>query len=172
MLRTACRWERALATQDEERRLAALNDLGILDTPAEERFDRITRLAASIFKAPMALVSLVDRERQWFKSARGLDLFETPRETSFCAHAINSREVLVIPDTFQDLRFADNPLVTHEPRIRFYAGCPIFVGAHCVGTLCVLDNRPRQIDAEAVSLLCDLAALAEFELAQPQPITN
>lgn len=172
LLRTACRWERALATQDEENRLAALNDLGILDTPAEERFDRITRLAASIFKVPMALVSLVDRERQWFKSARGLDVSETPRETSFCAHAINSREVLVIPDTFQDLRFADNPLVTHEPRIRFYAGCPIFVGAHCVGTLCVLDNRPRQIDAEAVSLLCDLAALAEFELAQPQPITN
>jgi phosphoribosyl 1,2-cyclic phosphodiesterase len=167
LLRKACRWERALTTQDEEQRLAAVHNLGILDTPPEERFDRITRLAASIFNVPMALVSVVDRERQWFKSTRGLDISETSRETSFCAHAISSREVLVIPDTFQDARFADNPLVTHAPRIRFYAGCPIFVGAHCVGTLCVLDDRPRQIDAEAVSLLRDLAALAEMELCRP-----
>ena len=168
LLRTACRWERVLTSQDEEQRLAVLHGLGILDTPTEERFDRITRLAASIFKVPMALVSLVDRERQWFKSNYGLDVAETSRETSFCSHAVSLREVLVVPDTFQDPRFSDNPLVTKAPRIRFYAGCPLFVGANCVGTLCVLDNRPRQVDAEAVSLLHDLAALAEMELCRPQ----
>jgi DNA-binding response OmpR family regulator len=156
LLRTACRWERVLTSQDEEQRLAALGGLGLLNTPSEERFDRITRLAASIFKVPMALVSLVDRERQWFKSTYGLDIAETSRETSFCSHAVSLREVLVVPDTFQDPRFSDNPLVTKAPRIRFYAGCPLFVGANCVGTLCVLDNRPRQIDAETVSLLRDL----------------
>ena len=168
LLRTACRWERALTTQNEEQRLAALHGLGILDTPPEERFDRITRLAASIFKVPMALVSLVDRERQWFKSTHGLDVVETSRETSLCAHAVSSQEVLVVPDTFQDLRFSDNPLVTDAPRIRFYAGCPIFAGAHCVGTVCILDDRPRQIDADAVGLLRDLAALAETELGRPR----
>jgi GAF domain-containing protein len=172
LLRTACRWERALTSQDEEQRLAALHALGILDTPAEERFDRITRLAASVFKVPMALVSLVDRKRQWFKSTYGLNAAETSRETSFCSHAVSSREVLVVPDTFQDPRFSDNPLVTQVPRIRFYAGCPIFVGGDCVGTVCVLDNRPRQIDAEAVNLLRDLAALAEVELCRPQRMSE
>jgi GAF domain-containing protein len=146
--------------------------LGILDTPAEERFDRITRMAASIFKVPMALVSFVDRKRQWFKSTYGLDVAETSRETSFCSHAVASREVLVVPDTFQDRRFSDNPLVTRLPRIRFYAGCPIFVGPNCVGTVCVLDNRPHQIDAEAVDLLRDLAALAEVELGRPTFLTG
>jgi phosphoribosyl 1,2-cyclic phosphodiesterase/DNA-binding response OmpR family regulator len=166
LVRTACRWERALTTQDEEQRLAALHGLGILDTPREQRFDLITRLAASTFRVPMALVSLVDRERQWFKSAYGLDLVETPRETSFCSHAVASRKVLIVPDTFQDPRFSDNPLVTQAPRIRFYAGCPIFVGAECVGTVCILDHRPRQLDADAVSLLRNLAALVEMELGR------
>jgi phosphoribosyl 1,2-cyclic phosphodiesterase len=164
LLRTACHWERVLTSDEEERRLATLHDLGILDTPPEERFDRITRLAASILKVPIALVSLVDRERQWFKSTCGMNLAETSREVSFCSHAVASREVLVVSDTLQDRRFSDNPLVTDSPRIRFYAGCPIFVGGACVGTLCVLDDRPRQIDAERVRLLCELAKLAEVEL--------
>jgi phosphoribosyl 1,2-cyclic phosphodiesterase len=168
LLRTACRWERVLTSQNEEQRLAVLHDLKILDTPPEERFDRITRLAASIFNAPMALISLVDRERQWFKSTYGLDASETSRETSFCSHAVASQDVLVVPDTFQDPRFSDNPLVTGAPRIRFYAGCPIFVGANCIGTVCVLDNRPRQIDTDTVGLLHDLAALAAIELSKPQ----
>lgn len=166
LLRTACRWDRALTTQDEEQRLAALFGLNILDTPADERFDRITRLAAAIYNVPMALVSLVDRDRQWFKSAYGLQVTETSRETSFCAHAVSARRPLIIPDALADRRFADNPLVTHAPRIRFYAGYPIFVGAHCVGTVCILDIRPRQIDAEAIALLHDLAALAEQELSK------
>jgi phosphoribosyl 1,2-cyclic phosphodiesterase len=172
LLRTACRWERVLTSKNEEQRLSVLYDLRILDTPPEERFDRITRLAASIFNAPMALVSLVDRERQWFKSTYGLDTCETSRETSFCSHAVASQDVLVVPDTFQDPRFSDNPLVTGPPRIRFYAGCPIFVSANCIGTVCVLDNRPRQIDSDTVGLLHDLAALAEIELSKPQHSTE
>lgn len=168
LLRTTCHWERALTSEHEDQRLAALHDLGILDTPPEERFDRITRLAATIFKVPMALVSLVDRERQWFKSAYGVDAAETSREVSFCSHAVSLQEILIVPDTLQDARFSDNPLVTDAPRIRFYAGCPLFVGASCVGTLCVVDTRPRQIDAEAISLLRDLAAIAERELRRPQ----
>ena len=168
LLRTACRWQRALTSKDEEQRLAVLHGLRILDTPPEERFDRITRLAASSFRVPMALVSLVDRERQWFKSSYGIDAAETSRETSFCSHAVSSREVLVVPDTLQDPRFSDNPLVTQGPRIRFYAGCPIFVGANCVGTVCVLDHRPRQIDAEALSQLRYLAGLVEMELCRTE----
>ena len=170
LLRTACRWERALTSQNEEQRLASLHGLGLLDTPPEERFDRITRLAASIFNTPMASISLVDRDRQWLKSSYGLDAVETSRETSFCSHAVAQQEVLVVPDAFQDPQFSDNPLVTGSPRIRFYAGCPIFVGPNCVGTVCVLDNRPRQIDAISVSLLHDLAALAELELSKPHPM--
>jgi len=167
LLRTTCRWERALTSQNEEQRLASLHGLGILDTPPEERFDRITRLAASIFNAPMASISLVDRDRQWFKSRYGLDAVESSRETSFCSHAVASQDVLVVPDALQDPRFSDNPLVTDSPRIRFYAGCPIFVGPDCVGTVCVLDSRPRQIDDDSISLLHDLAALAELELRKP-----
>ena len=167
LLRKECCWERMLTTPDEEQRVAALHGLDILDTHPEERFDRITHLAASSFAVPMALVSLVDRERQWFKSAYGFDATETSREASFCSHAVSAREVLVVPDTFHDPRFSDNPLVTDGPRIRFYAGCPIFVGSSCVGTVCVLDHRPRQIDAEAVNLLRYLASLVELELCRP-----
>jgi hypothetical protein len=168
LLRTTCRWERALTSQNEEQRLASLHGLSILDTPPEERFDRITRLAASILNTPMASITLVDRDRQWFKSSYGLDAVESSRETSFCSHAVAAQDVLVVSDAFQDPRFSDNPLVTGSPRIRFYAGCPIFVGPDCVGTVCVLDNRPRQIDDNSVSLLHDLAALAELELRKPQ----
>ena len=172
LLRTTCHWERALTSQDEEQRLAVLHGLSILDTPPEERFDQITRLAASSLNVPMALVSLVDRERQWFKSTYGLDVAETSRETSFCSHAVSSREALVVPDTIHDPRFSDNPLVTQGPRIRFYAGCPIFVGESCVGTVCVLDHRPRQIDAEALSLLRYLASLVEMELCRSQSMNE
>jgi GAF domain-containing protein len=164
-----------LTSQNEEQRLAILHDLKILDTPPEERFDRITRLAASIFNAPMALISLVDRERQWFKSTYGLDASETSRETSFCSHAVASQEVLVVPDTFQDTRFSDNPLVTEAPRIRFYAGCPLILddGA-CVGSLCVIDTRPRSLEGSDLARLRDLADLAvqeidEKNLVKPVP---
>lgn len=168
LLRTAARWVRAPLPPDEEQRLATLHSLGILDTPEEQRFDRLTRLAAAILRVPVALVSLVDRERQWFKSAHGMEVRQTPRETSFCAHAVAARELLVVPDAFADHRFADNPQVSGRTRVRFYAGCPLFVGQSCVGTLCVLDVRPRQLSLEEVGLLKDVAALVERELQQSE----
>ena len=164
LFRTASRWERAPLPEDEEQRLAALHRLGILDTPREQRFDRLTRLAAAILDVPVVLISLVDRDRQWFKSAHGLEVRETSRDVSLCAHAVALREVLIVPDTLQDARFADNPLVTGDPRVRFYVGLPLFIAGSCIGTLCACDTRPRHVDADAMSLLRDIAALAELEL--------
>lgn len=124
VLRSATRWVRARLTPDEAQRVGALRDLGILDTRAEERFDRLTRLAAAAFDVPIALVSLVDAERQWFKSCYGLNLSETSRDEAFCAHVVHQRTDMVVADALMDERFADNPLVVGEPRVRFYAGSP------------------------------------------------
>src|SRR3954464_15878245 len=110
---------------NEERRLAALRDLRILDTPSEDRFARTPRLAARLFAAPIALVSLISSNRQWFKSRHGLSLRETPRDSAFCAHAILGGDPLVVEDALLDQRFADNPLVAGDPHVRFYAGCPL-----------------------------------------------
>src|ERR1700758_2406537 len=107
---------------DESRRLGALRSLRLLDSAVEERFDCLTRLASQLFGVPTALVSLVDENRQWFKSAQGIDAAETPRDVSFCTHAIASGEPLIVEDAHRDTRFADNPLVTGAPHIRFYAG--------------------------------------------------
>ena len=165
LLRSPCRWVPAPIPADEEQRLADLHRLNVLDTPVEERFERLTRLAAALFDVPVALVSLVDRHRQWLKSAYGVPLRETSREVSFCAHAILGREPLVVPDALQDPRFADNPTVADGPRIRFYAGHPIFLpSGSCVGTLCVIDTRPRQIDQAGLQLLEDLANIVKQEL--------
>jgi PAS domain S-box-containing protein len=151
--------------EDERGRLQALRALEVLDTPAEERFDRITRMAARVLDVPMALVSLVDTDRQWFKSSVGLDVPETPRDVSFCAHAILEEGALVVPDTHADPRFADNPLVLGGPRIRSYAGHPLRApDGHRIGTLCALDTVPRQLDADDLAALADLAAWAELEL--------
>ena len=166
LLRTACRWVPAPIPADEERRLAALRHLGVLDTPPEERFDRLTRLAAAIFDVPTALVSLVDQDRQWFKSALGVGTIrESPRESSFCAHAVVNRETLVVPDTLSDMRFADNPMVTGGPRVRFYAGEPLILpDGSCVGTVCLIDTRPREIAEARLQLLRDIGALVQREL--------
>ena len=165
LLRTACRWRRAPDPADEANRVAALHDLGILDTPAEERFDRYTRLAAALFDVPTALVSLVDSDRQWFKSRHGLDTEETPRDRAFCAHAILETDVFQVPDARVHPDFADNPLVTQPPHVRFYAGTPLTVrGCHRVGTLCLIDYLPRELDAKERSLLRDLGRLVEREL--------
>lgn len=150
---------------DEVERQQSLDRLDILDTPAEERFDRITRLARRLFKVPTVLISLVDRDRQWFKSAQGLEASETSRSVSFCGHAILGDSTLVVPDARRDERFADNPLVLSGPGIRFYAGEPIRAAdGQTVGTLCLLDDRPRRLSAEAREELRDLAALVESEL--------
>lgn len=151
---------------DEAARLGALRELALLDTDAETRFDRLTRLARDLFGVPIALVSLVDEDRQWFKSRQGLPAPETPREVSFCAHAIlEEREVFVVPDATRDDRFADNPLVTGDPDIRFYAGAPLSTSdGHQVGTLCVIDRSPRDWTREQSAALRDLADIVEAEL--------
>ena len=150
---------------NELARITALHGLGILDTPAEERFDRITRIALQTFNVPIALVSLVDSNRQWFKSCQGLPVSETPREISFCGHAILGDGIFLVPDALADARFADNPLVTDDPKIRFYAGCPLVSkGGQKLGTLCIIDRKPRTFSATALRALSDLARLVEREL--------
>lgn len=157
---------------DEANRLQSLRALQILDTDAEERFDRLTRLAQRMFDVPIALVSLVDANRQWFKSAAGLDAPETPRDISFCGHAILGDHVFTIPDASQDLRFSDNPLVTGEPNIRFYAGCPLKgLDGSKLGTLCLIDRKPRTMTPEDIKALQDLAEMAEQELVATQLAT-
>ncbi|NKB32687.1 MAG: diguanylate cyclase [Pseudomonadales bacterium] len=151
--------------ENEESRLKALRELNVLDTDFENRFDRLTRMAARLFDVPIALVSLVDSDRQWFKSKFGLEARETPRDISFCGHTIIDKEVLIVNNANEDARFADNPLVTADPNIRFYAGCPIQMNAdNRIGTLCIIDNQPREFPAEDVQILKDLAYMVEQEL--------
>lgn len=151
---------------DEEARLCALRSLDVLDTPAEERFDRLTRMAKRMFNVPISLVSLVDGNRQWFKSCTGLEVRETSRDISFCGHAILGDEIFYIPDAKEDKRFVDNPLVTGEPYIRFYAGCPLrSLNGSKLGTLCIIDREPRTLDREDMVILRDLALTVERELA-------
>lgn len=151
---------------DEADRLAQLRSLALLDSDPEERFDRITRLAQRLFGVPIALVSLVDADRQWFKSRQGVDVSETPREVAFCAHAILDGEVLQVADATTDPRFSGNPLVLGDPEIRFYAGCPIEgPGGAKVGTLCIIDRVPRELSAADMALLRDLAEMVEREIA-------
>ena len=155
------------AAPDETGRLSALRRLRVLDTPPEVPFDRVARLAARLLDAPIALVSLVDEHRQWFKARVGLDACETHRDVSFCAHAIRTPgEPLVVPDATADERFRDNPLVTGPPHVRFYAGAPIRDGAgHALGTVCVIDTAPRPaLSAAQRAVLMDLADLAAEQL--------
>jgi len=155
--------------QDEELRLATLRSLNILDTAPDERFDRLTRMAKRLLGVPIALVSLIDENRQWFKSCVGLGATETSRDISFCGHAILGNDVFIIPDAQKDERFADNPLVVGEPNIRFYAGCPLRAPNGCMlGTLCVIDTKPRNLGLEDLEALEDLASMVESELAAMQ----
>ncbi len=137
-------WMAAPATADEAERIELLHKLKILDTGQEPVFDRITELAARLYGVPMATISFVDKNRQWFKSRVGLDASEMPREQAFCAHAILESRVMVVLDALMDFRFKGNPLVTGEPYIRFYAGAPLVCGGGLrIGVLCLIDNRPR-----------------------------
>lgn len=152
--------------QDEAQRVQALHRAGILDTGPDERFDRATSLARSLFNVPIALVSLVDETRQWFKSHPGLDLDETPRSMSFCSHAIAAGDdVFVVEDAGRDPRFADNPLVVGDPRIRFYAGQPLSdPDGYRLGTLCIIDRQPRALRPDEAEALKELAYLVEAQI--------
>ncbi|RUQ95614.1 adenylate/guanylate cyclase domain-containing protein [Legionella septentrionalis] len=150
---------------DEEHRLAALYELKILDTPPEERFDRIIRLTAKYFSTPIAYIAFIDRERQWLKSSQGLSVKQTPRNISFCHHTIQQNTPLIVTDATQDTRFCNSPLVLDTPHMRFYAGIPLAtIQGFNVGTLCVSDQIPRDLDADQIQLLKDLATLAEDQL--------
>jgi len=153
---------------DEAARLATLERYGIVDTAAEKSFDDIVALASHICGTPISLLSLVDESRQWFKARKGLGPSETPRDLAFCAHALDrGGEPLVVPDALDDQRFADNPLVTGAPNIRFYAGAPLVApNGHALGTLCVIDTRPRQLDQSQLDALSALSrqAIAQLEL--------
>ena len=154
---------------NESARIEALHSLNILDSPHEERFDRLTRLAKRVFNVPMATITMIDTNRQWFKSTCGLDICETPREISFCAHAILYEDILHVENALKDERFHDNPVVTGELKVRFYAGCPLQVNGYRMGTICVVDRKPRPFSDEDRVLLHDLAHIAEQELAVSQP---
>ncbi|WP_247872271.1 response regulator [Azospirillum sp. TSO35-2] len=158
---------------DERDRQAMLDSYCVLDTPAEAGFDNITRLAQHFFGTRIALVSLIDRDRQWFKSRVGLDVSETPRDLAFCAHAINGQGVMVVHDATQDRRFAGNPLVTGAPNIRFYAGAPLVAGGYKLGTLCVIDDIPHlSFDARDAQTLTQLARLVVDELELRREVTR
>ena len=149
----------------EEARLAALDSLEIMDSMPETGFDDLTRLASYLCGTPIALVSLVDHYRQWFKSRVGMDVPETPRDFAFCAHAILGDELFVVPDTIKDERFHDNPLVTGGPRMRFYAGIPIKgLSGFNLGTLCVIDQQPRHLTQEQQEALSLLGRQVEAQL--------
>jgi len=150
---------------NERQRIQALRRYAILDTLPEAGFDRITRLVAKLLKVPIATVTLIDENRQWFKSSYGLEARETSRELSFCAHAILHDEMMVVPDATRDARFTDNALVTGDPRIRFYAGTPLqSADGFNLGTLCAIDTLPRQLTGEEREILRDLAAIVTDEL--------
>lgn len=164
----AAREQVAPLPADEHERLEALLDYGILDTDAEPLFDDLALLASNICQTPIGLVSLVDKDRQWFKARVGLSASETSRDVSFCAHAILQPNLFIVRDATEDARFAANPLVTNEPKIRFYAGMPLFTadGKHALGTLCGIDRVPRELNSTQKNSIEALAhqVQAIFEL--------
>lgn len=157
---------------NEVSRLETLRGLRLLDTPPEERFDRLTRLARRLFGVSAAMISLVDGDRVWAKSREGTFVGETPRDMSFCGHAILEDAVMIVPDTQLDERFADSPLVTGHTHVRFYAGCPLRAPTGSrLGTLCLIDTKPRTLDEGELQLLGDLARMAEQEIVAGQLAT-
>ncbi|WP_191600818.1 sensor domain-containing diguanylate cyclase [Marinomonas algicola] len=154
---------------NETGRLQALRALKILDSSHEERFDRVTRMAKQMFAVPITSVTLIDENRQWFKSSQGLDILETPRDISFCGHAINQEDLFIVADTLKDERFFDNPFVIGAPHVRFYAGYPLKLRPGIfLGTLCILDTKPRIFSDAEKCLLNDFGAMIEQEIRSMQ----
>ena len=150
---------------NEAARQQAVEETGLLDQPGEERFDRLTRLAKQHFDVPIVIITLLDDDRQQFKACQGLDVCETPRDVSFCGHAVYQEEVLVVENALDDPRFHDNPLVTGPPHIRFYAGVPFrSPGGYYLGTFCIIDTRPRQLSRDADMALRDFSGMVEEQL--------
>lgn len=153
--------------KNEVKRIEILWKYDVLDTVPEKAFDELTALAAYICEAPIALITLVDENRQWFKSRMGISLRETSREVSMCAHAILHKDIMIVPDATKDRRFKDNPFVVSDPKIRFYAGVPLITSSgHALGTLCVIDRVPRQLtsDQEKALLVLSHHVMAQLEL--------
>ncbi|WP_251978293.1 GAF domain-containing protein [Salinicola avicenniae] len=147
---------------NEAERMALLRDLQLLDSGADAGFDRLTELATQIFDLPMSMITLIDEDRQWFKSRQGLSVCETPRRISFCGHVVADGMPMVVCNALKDPRFSDNPLVTGSPFIRFYAGYPLFAAPDlCVGTLCIIGTMPRAFEDNEMHRLALLAAQAE-----------
>jgi GAF domain-containing protein len=157
----------AQLAHNETKRLKVLWQYDVLDTVPEEVFDDLTELAARICEAPMALISLVDEDRQWFKSKVGVTINETSRDVSFCAYAIQQEGMFIVPDAAKDPRFANNPLVTSDPKIRFYAGAPLVTpDGHALGSLCVIDKVPRELrfDQQQALLILARHVMTQLEL--------
>ena len=151
--------------KNELTRIASLYALDLLDTPPEERFDRLTSCATKIFHVPISTLTLIDVNREWFKSCQGLSKTEGDRAISFCGHALVENEILIIPDTLKDERFKDNPMVTGEPYLRFYAGVPIMsADGSRIGVFCIKDTKPREFSKDDIEILKGLAKWAELEI--------
>ena len=154
-----------ILSKDDAARVSALQKYAILDSEPEQAFDDLTLLASYVCKTPIALISLIDEDRQWFKSKVGISATETSRDIAFCSTAIQQPDVLVVPDTLQDERFRTNPLVVSEPNIRFYAGAPLInEDGYALGTLCVIDRAPRNLAADQESALKALSRLVLMQL--------
>jgi phosphoribosyl 1,2-cyclic phosphodiesterase/DNA-binding response OmpR family regulator len=172
LLQKECRWIVAPMPKNESERMAAVKKLNMLDTEKEERFDRITRIAAALFDVPIVAITLMDKDREWFKSSFGTYTKEISRDISFCSHIVAQNKTIILTDAYQDERFADNPLVLNEPHIRFYAACPLIMkdGA-CIGALFLIDMRPRYFLEKDIKLLEDLRDLTVVEFENPDNCT-
>lgn len=152
--------------ENEEERIKAVHEMAILDTKPEERFDVLTKEATLKLKVPISAISIIDSDREWFKSCQGLEQKEGAREVSFCGHALLAKDIFVVQDTLKDPRFADNPMVTGSPFIRFYAGVALFdyKTGFSIGVFCVKDTKPRTLTLDEIGALTDIADRAEKEL--------